>query len=274
VSRRPHAARLALLTTILSSAAGCVSALREPPPITDLGGPDRPQAGEPLETLLARAETLYAVRTLDKVKEASDVWLEAARADTSRVEGLVGAVRAQVWLADHESGGASREQAATLAVQSAQWCGRIAPGSADCLFWLGAALGVQARERRTTALDALPKIVEAFKAAAAAEPDLEEAGPDRALAVLYARAPGWPTGPGDPDLSLEHARKAVELRPEFPPNHLALAEALLATGDGAGSRSEYEKSLAMSREFVLRGDRDAPEWVEEAEEALKAHRAN
>src|SRR5262249_26468207 len=144
-----------------------------------------------VDDLLSRGDVLYAQRTLSSVHGASEAWLQAARADVSRVEGLIGATRAGVWLADHEATGKGREQAATLAVQSAQWCGRRAPDSAACDFWLGAALGVQARERRTTALDALAKIEAAFKRAAGRSPEMEEAGPDRALALLYARAPGW-----------------------------------------------------------------------------------
>src|SRR5206468_9879056 len=106
----------------------------------------------------------------------------------------------------------ARLRAATRAVQAAQWCERVSAEKPECQYWLGAALGVQAREKPSTGLSALPMIVEAFKRAAVADPALEDGGPERALALLYARAPGWPTGPGDPDLGLEHARKAVEVR--------------------------------------------------------------
>src|SRR5262249_38588973 len=79
-------------------------------------------------------------------------------------------------------------------------------------------------------LSALPEIEAAFKRAASRAPDLEGAGADRALALLYLRAPGWPAGPGDPDLGLEHAKKAVAARADLPPHQLALAEAPAATG--------------------------------------------
>lgn len=206
------------------------------------------------------------------MRDASSVWLEAARADENRVEGLVGAVRAQIWICDHDEDRERREQAATLAVQSAQWCDRSRPEDPICDYWLGAALGVQARERPTTAIHALPAIVEAFRKAAAGAPDYDEAGPDRALALIYARAPGWPSGPGDPDLSLEHARKAEARRPSYPPNQLALAEAYAATGDKKESRSSYGRALTLARDLAASGDRDAPEWVKEAEEALKRHK--
>jgi len=262
----------ALPAVLLATAAlaGCARALHEPPPLADLAGGGARAAPEDVETLLERAEVLYARRSLESVREAAQVWLQAAAADAGRVEGLMGAVRARVWLVDHETDPEARRGAATVAVRAAQWCKRIAPASSGCDYWMGAALGVQAQEHRTTALDALPKIVEAFQRAADADPNLEEAGPDRALALVYARAPGWPAGPGDPDQALDHARKAAALAPEYPPNQLALAEALVAHGDKVPSRETYEHALDLARVRSAAGDPDAQEWIHEAEEALRS----
>ena len=275
----PHAERLArrravrvlaaaALAPLLLTPSGCAKALHEPPPLGDPGPAGASSSPGSVEALLSRAELLYATRNPEEVREAAAVYLEAARAGPGRVEGLVGAARARVWLSDHEPDGAERRRAATEAVQAAQWCERTAPASADCAYWLGAALGVQARERRSTALDALPLIERAFQRAASADPNLDEAGPDRALALLYARAPGWPAGPGDADLAVEHARKAVSLRPGYPPNHLALAEALSGAGAPAESRAAYERALEMARGWAERGDPDVNEWIREAEQAL------
>ena len=89
-----------------------------------------------------------------------------------------------------------------------------------------------------------------------------------ALALLYVRAPGWPTGPGDPELGLQHARQAVALRPDYPPNRLALAEALVVTGDPATGRREFQKAFDLARALTDKGDRDAPDWVAEAGKGL------
>jgi hypothetical protein len=225
----------------------------------------RTRSPEEVAGLLARAEERLTRRELEAVREAVESFLDAAAADTTRIEGLIGAARAGVWLTQHDPNPASRERAATEAVYSAQWCGRIAPGSAVCAYWLGAALGVRARERPSTGVSVLPRIREAFERAAGGEPRLEAAGPDRALSLFYLRAPGWPTGPGDPELGLTHARKAVALYPEYPPNLLALAEALLATGDSAGARRALETALDTARRGAVSGDPDAPEWRLEAE---------
>jgi len=256
------------LTTLCALAPGCVAALREPRPIAELAGgappADRAEAAE----LLSQAEALFAERDVEKAGTAARLYLRAATADDAPIEALLGAVRADVWLTDHESDPEARGRAAAAAVEAAQWCARRRPAEPACDYWLGAALGVQARERPATGLSALPEIERAFQTALRTNPGLDEAGPDRALALLYLRAPGWPTGPGNADAGLEHARAAVALRPGHPPNLLALAEALRGTGDSDGSRLAYRRALDLARERAERGDRDAPEWVAEARKGL------
>lgn len=259
-----------LMALGLASVAGCARALREPPSFSELTGEvQRNVSPEEVDGLLVQAREDFEKRTLEDARRAARVWLRAAAADPGRTEGLIGTARAEIWISGHAPDPDAREAAASRAVQAAQWCERIAPGDAACHYWLGAALGVQARERKATALSALPAIEAAFKRAAASAPSLEEAGPDRALALLYIRAPGWPSGLGDPELGLAHARKAMARRPGYPPNHLALAEALAVNGDRAGALSEYRHALALSESRREAGDLDAVEWVHEAERGIK-----
>ena len=84
--------------------------------------------------------------------------------------------------------GRDREAAALTAVQSSQLCAERSPGAAVCDYWLALALGVQARERRSTAHDALPRMVELLERVVAERPDLEHAGPHRVLAARLGRA--------------------------------------------------------------------------------------
>lgn len=250
---------------------GCRSALREPPGLESLA-PGPPAASEEeADEWTGRAESRFAERTPDAVEEAADLWTRVAAGQPTRVEPLLNAVRARLWLADHEDGTAARRQQSLAAVQTAQWCTTRAPADPRCDYWLAAALGIQARERRSTALDALPRIIELFRTAADGDPALEHGGPDRALALTYVQAPGWPAGPGDPDLGLEHALRAVEIDPTFPPNHLALGDALDAVDDPGGSRKSYEKALVLARERAAAGDPDAPDWVEAAKRALNGN---
>ncbi len=253
----------------LSAPTGCAPALREPPTLGALAGGGKSRLPQEVDGLLAHAQALFARRDLESVGQAVRTWLSAAAADETRIEGFVGAARGNVWLAAHEVDGKARLDAATFAVQAAQLCLRAEPGAPACLYWLGASLGLQAREKPRTGLSALPKITEAFESAAAADPLLEEAGPDRALALLYLRAPTWPRGPGDADRGLEHARRAVGLKPEYPPNELALAEALRASGEVESSREAYRKALELAESQSAAGDPDAAEWMKEARDALQ-----
>jgi len=254
--------------------AGCAAALQEPPALAELAG-DAPQfPPAEVDRLIAEAERLYAERSLSSVSEAGRVWLSAARADPDRVEGLLGATRARIWCATHAELDDERLDHAVSAVQLAQWCRRKKPDDPECSYWLALAMGVQAQERKTTAFDALPQIAELLEQVAARRPEIDHGGAERTLALLYLRAPGWPSGPGDADRGLEYARGAVGIDPEYPPNQLALAEALRATEDNAGGREAYRRALALARDRISRGDPDAAEWVEQAERALGRRRSN
>jgi hypothetical protein len=262
--------RAALLLSLLLCSSACARAIKEAPPLLELAGGGPAPAREEVDALLRDAEAAFARRDAASVRQAANLFLRAAAGDPLRVEGVLGGVEAEVWLADHEKDPHEREAAATRAVQASQWCERASPSLPACSYWMGAALGVQARERPATGVSALPRIEAAFRKAADQDPALDGGAPDRALALLYLRAPGWPTGPGDPERGLEHARKALAIAPEHPLNLMALAEALQATGNTAVSREAYEKAAARARDLMAQGDPDAGEWVLEAEQALRS----
>lgn len=261
--KRGLAAALALV------AAGCAPALREPPPIETLTG--RPPASAETAdapALLAKADGLWARRPIvAAVRSAEGLYLDAAAGDGGAAA-LIGATRAKVWLADHEADRKAREALAVSAVHTAQWCGRLAPDDPRCDYWLAIAVGIQAREVRQTAEDGLKTMVAALERAIERDPSYDHAGPERVLALVRLRAPGWPLGPGDPESGLDEARKAIARDPDYPPNVLALAEALAATKHKDESREAYGKALALAKSAEAAGDPDAASWVEEARRAL------
>ncbi len=274
---------LALALTALLL-AGCASALRTPPPVEAIGArgkisrasatpsTDTPQPAE-VPGLLERASAAFAQRPdAVAVTQARELYLTAARADETGMEGLLGAAVAGAWLIEHESDRARRSELATEGVQVSQWCRERAPDRIDCDYRLALALGQQARERPATAVDALPRIVELLTAVVAAAPNLDEAGGHRVLALVLLRAPGWPAGPGDPEQGLAHAREAVRLSPAFPPNLLALAEALATSGDTAGARQTFARAAELARQRLAAGDPDAGEWIDQAARAAAALR--
>jgi tetratricopeptide (TPR) repeat protein len=203
------------------------------------------------------------------VSGSLDLYLRAARADETRVEGLIGAAEASAWLIEHETDASRRERLATEAVEICQWCARRAPERIECTYRLALAIGQQARERSSTALDGLNQMMPLLEQVIARAPALDSAGGHRVMALVLLRAPGWPTGPGDPDAALEHAREADALAPDDAQNLLALAEALAATDRTGEARKIYARAEALARAAAAAGHPDAPEWADTAARALR-----
>lgn len=261
------ATRLAGLGVLLS--LGCAAALKEPPPVSAL---QREAVGTtPADALLQEAAEEYAKRpSVAAVRRAEGLCLQAAQVDETGTAGLVCAIQAKAWLAEREKDVKSRTDLAVSAVQTGQWCIRRDAKSGPCKFWLAVALGMQARDRPTTAEDGLKRMAQLLREAVKESPLLEEAGPERVLALLLARAPGWPVGPGDVEDALVLARSAVALRPDYPPNLVALAEVLQKNDRKASAQEALSKAIELARKAPYASDPDAPSWIAEAE-ALRAH---
>lgn len=249
--------------TLALSLAACAPALRAPAPVPAAGEP----SGQGAEALLEAARAEWARRPdPEALRRAEEHFLAAAGADPAAAEPLLGAVLVRIRRLDLEPDAAARAAIATSAVDLGQGCEARAPGSALCDYALALALGVQARERHATASQGLPIMVERLRRAAAKDPAIDRGGPERVLALVLLRAPGWPLGPGDTEAGLEAARAAAARFPDHPPNRLALAEALAAAGDEAAARVQAEGALARARAEAA--DPDAEGWVREAQALL------
>lgn len=183
------------------------------------------------------------------------------------VDGLVAAIQSDSARSDTATDGKIRAQLADEATGYADACIAQAPQAAGCLYGRGLALGLEARAHPTSANDALKSMLQALTSADAADPNYDQAGPSRVRALVLLRAPGWPLGPGDPDAGLVAARRAVELKPQYPPNLLALGEALAKTEDANGAHDAYAKARDAAQASPPGADRD--EWVREAEQGLE-----
>ena len=141
------------------------------------------------------------------------------------------------------------------------------PQDAACLYLRAVALGTDARAHPTRAGELLKEMLDTLARAEAADPNYDEAGPARVRALVLLRAPAWPLGPGDAEAGLMAARRAVALRPLYPPNLLALAEASSKTGDGDAARENYRRAHEAALALPAAADRD--EWLREAEQAMQ-----
>lgn len=193
---------------------------------------------------------------------------EAVAGSTARtVPALAAEIAAVAHHSDHEADAKIRVQLAAQAAADAEACIAQAPQAVACLYGNALALGLQARAHPAQALGLLNTMLSNLVRAGAADPDYDEAGPDRVRALVLMRAPGWPLGPGDAAAGLLAARSAVALHPKYPPNLLALAEALDRTGDASEARNTYARARAAAQELPPSADQD--EWLHQADTALK-----
>jgi hypothetical protein len=174
---------------------------------------------------------------------------------------------------DRESNSDVRGELAADAGRDAQACLARDPQAAACLYGRAVALGLEARTHPTRAGELLKTMLDSLQQAEAADPDYDQAGPARVRALVLLRAPGWPLGPGDAEAGLAAARRAASLRPQYPPNLLALAEALSKNGDSSGARENYQRARDAAQALPATLDQDAAadrdDWLREANEALQ-----
>ena len=185
----------------------------------------------------------------------------------SSVAALAAAIDADAKRSDHEPDSKTRSELAAEADRDAQACVALEPHAAACLYWRGIALGLEARVHPTRAGELLNNMLDSLAQAESVDPNYDEAGPARVRALVLIRAPGWPLGPGDPEAGLAAARRAVALRPNYPPNLLALAEASAKTGDASSARDNYTRAHDAALTLPAAADRD--EWLREADQGLK-----
>jgi len=192
----------------------------------------------------------------------------ATPAAPTSVAALAAAVEAAAARSDRESRANVRGDLAAEADRDANACLALEPQSAACLYSRALALGLQARVHPAHARELLNDMLETLARAEAADPDYDRAGPARVRALVLIRAPGWPLGPGDPEGGLVAGRRAVTLRPEYPPNLLALAEGCAKTGDATCARENYTRAHDAALALPAGTDRD--EWLSEADRGLRS----
>ena len=179
-----------------------------------------------------------------------------------RVEAITTAARRS----EQEPDAKVRAELAEDASREAEACLAAEPQAAACLYGHAVALGLEARAHPAYARERLGRMLAELTAAEAADPAYDQAGPARVRALVLTRAPGWPLGPGDPEAGVAAAQRAVSLRPQYPANQLALAEALAKSGDLQAAREAYQRARQEAAAQPPGPDRDA--WLREADRGL------
>jgi len=179
---------------------------------------------------------------------------------------LAASIAAAAQRSEHEPEARIRSELADAAQRDAEACIQEEPRAAACLYGRAIALGLEAKAHPTHAVTLLGDMLETLARAEVAEPNYDQAGPARVQALVLIRAPGWPLGPGDPERGLAAAQRAVTLRPAYPPNLLALAEAQVKMGAASDGQASYVRARDTAANLPDSAERT--QWLRAAERGL------
>jgi hypothetical protein len=156
----------------------------------------------------------------------------------------------------------NRSQRADLAEQGIGACRQALAhqsNSAPLHYYLGLNLGQLARTRMLGALRLVNEMEKEFTVASLLNSNLDYAGADRALGLLYRDAPTFGSI-GSRSKARERLQRAREIAPQFPENGLILIETELRWNNRTSARSEL-KSLE-ERLPKSRAEFSGPSWAD------------
>ncbi len=161
----------------------------------------------------------------------------------------------------------NKEERASLAHQGINACRLVIatdPKSAPAHYYLGMNLGELAETEFMGALRIVREMEREFKTAASLDPQLDHAGPERCLGLLYREAPGWPASIGSNRKAKSYLHQAVEMAPDYPENILNLAESDLIWRDfdAAQKESDALDQLWPKAQKQFTGDPWAQNWAD------------
>ncbi len=131
----------------------------------------------------------------------------------------------------------SKKRAEKIAISKkgmdyAAQCVNLKPKQAACYFYQALNTGLYYEARVFGYASGMVKIAQAAQQVTQLDPTFEQAGGYRILGQLYLKAPVFNIGSNevtrDLDKSRDYLEQAVSLAPEYPENHLFLAETLAA----------------------------------------------
>jgi tetratricopeptide (TPR) repeat protein len=186
------------------------------------------------------------------------------RADPENLEATIQFARASFDRAEFAADSSERASLAESAIQACERGLSRNETNAALHYYLGLNLGELARTKGIGALKLVRQMEKEFLRAIELNSQLDYAGPDRSLGVLYLDAPGWPTSIGNHSKARQHLLRAVQIAPDYPENHLNLLEAFIKLNEPEAAQREGQRIFAMlpkAREKFT-GEEWASSWAD------------
>jgi tetratricopeptide (TPR) repeat protein len=184
--------------------------------------------------------------------------------------------RAAYDLADLLTDDRERSEAAQAGIDACRQAVALDINAAPAHYYLALNLGESARAKKLGALKLLHEMEHELLKAAELDPAFDYGGPDRALGLLYLKAPPWPASVGNRNKARARLEAAVELSPDYPDNHLSLAEAYAQWGEVKNLERELSllDLLLPKAHARFAGENWAADWADWEERLQKLHKSH
>ena len=236
----------------------------------------RVEPSRPLTLTVAEAEKsredglkLYGEqpRSLVRVTRAAQQLEITARTLREDYDAQWQAAQALAFLAEHETRPDFRKEAAKRGVVFARHGRELKPNRVESHYWYAINVGLLADVDREYGLDAVSEMESALKRAGEIDEWYDYAGPLRVLGILHLRTPAPPVSIGSPRKGQRLLQRATDLFPDYPENHLYLAEAFRDNGNLASAKIALNKVLDAKPWPA--GELESAEWRTSAEKMLR-----
>jgi tetratricopeptide (TPR) repeat protein len=191
------------------------------------------------------------------VEKALDTLKESLKIAPHNSRTLWRTARACFWLAEHAKAENDKKKQLAMADQGIDYARRavfVDDGSKGGHYYLALNYGLHADAERSQGLALVHPMLKELRIVDELGGSYDYSGPNRVMGQIYLKAPPWPISVGDLDKAIDNLEDAVDENPEYPENHLALAEACLKARNHGNARKHLQRVLDA---------KPAPDWAAE-----------
>lgn len=224
-SKLLRVALFAASATAMLPLFGCppASDVKQPPTITEASLPTEPAALIKFaDEQIALGGFKNAVTALERALQKNPDWA----ASKASFEAHYRLAHAYAELCEPD--GDQRVTFVSQGLTAGKKATELEPGRVEGHYFSAQLYGYAALSQKGETKAQVQQILNAAEAAMKADEKYDHGGPLRLLGTLYARAPKEPVSIGDTEKAVQYLRRAVTADDSFPPNHIYLADALIA----------------------------------------------
>ncbi len=230
------------------------------------------------DQLVAQARELYGVQPRDetRLRESAAKFGKAAQSKNDDYPMLMDAARAFVWLASFAASQDDRVNFSKEGLKYTSTALKLKPEGPEALYYHAVLSGRLADNDRSYGLDAVGIIERNCKKVIELGVDVDHGGAHRAYGALLIKAPGPPTSIGSLRNGRKQLEQALEKAPDWPENHLYMAELEFKWAKDRDRPEEARKARRRLQQHLLGPDARAPQdvqheftqWQQEARKLL------